>query len=74
MHIESWKKHRVRNSVYGYFRLTAEDGFSFNQISSAFGHMGYKAKSHNSVSNDVGEYIKTLKEESQAEFKAAFDK
>jgi hypothetical protein len=36
--------------------------------------MGYKAKSHNSVSNDVGEYIKTLKEESQAEFKAAFDK
>ncbi len=63
--------------VETYFRLTVEDGLSFIQISLAFGHMryNYKAKkSHNSVSNDVGQYIKTLKEESRAEFKAAFDR
>jgi adenylate kinase len=64
-----------------FFRLAVEDGLSFNQIATsefislAFGNMGYKArKSHNTVSKDVGDYIKTLKTETQAELKAAFDK
>jgi len=54
---------------------------SFNQIATsefislAFGNMGYKPrKAHKTVASDVSEYVKALKQETQADLKAASSK